>query len=146
VVVEYRRGSIHPGDDPIPLMIEFPARVTITDVLVALAEDQTRYFAYRKGLSTWELSHIRDDADPRVIGLVQFDNDIEDVEQTLIFVHWGDPYWGWPLTKELGHRGNTPVRVRADSTHGGPVAIVRRWNSYTSASPLKIVERPWGTT
>ena len=32
VLINYERESIHAGDDPIPLTIEFPARVTITDL------------------------------------------------------------------------------------------------------------------
>jgi hypothetical protein len=36
VLINYERESIHAGDDPIPLTIEFPARVTITDLLVRL--------------------------------------------------------------------------------------------------------------
>jgi hypothetical protein len=146
VVVEFDRGSIHPGDDPIPLRIEFPARVTITDLLVVLAENQSRFFAFRGGRSSWKVCHIADDGESRVIGLVQFDNQVDDIEQALIFVAWGDPYWGWPLTKELDHRGQAPIRIRANSTHGGPIAMVRQWNSYTSAVPLTIVERPWGAT
>lgn len=146
VVVEYDRGSIHPGDDPIPLRIEFPARATITDLLVALAESQSRFFAYRRGLSTWRLSYTADDGEGRVVGVVQFDNNVDDAEHVLIFVLWGDPYWGRPLTKELQHQSQTPVRIRADSASGGRTATVRRWNSYTAAAPLTIVERPWGAT
>jgi hypothetical protein len=145
VVVEYERDSIHYGDDPLPLKIQFPPRTTITDLLVAFAENQTRYFAYRRGLSTWMLWHIPDREARRVIGLVQFDNNIGDVEQTLVFVLWGDPYWGRPLTEELLHQSNTPMRIKATSAHGGQVATVRRWNSYTAAVPLSVAERPWGS-
>lgn len=145
VVVAYDRESIHPGDDPMPLTIEFPARVTITDLLLALAENQSRYFAYRRGQSTWMVWHVPDDEARRVIGLVQFDNTIDDVEHVLIFVLWGDPYWGWPLTKELRHQSDTSIHIRVASAHGGPIAAVRRWNSYTSAASLTVTERPWGS-
>jgi hypothetical protein len=56
--VEYERESIHYGDDPLPLRIQFPAQATITDLQVAFAENDTGYFAYRRGLSTWMLWHI----------------------------------------------------------------------------------------
>jgi hypothetical protein len=48
VPINYERESIHAGDDPIPLTIEFPARVTTTDLLVTFAERQSRFFAYRR--------------------------------------------------------------------------------------------------
>ena len=146
LIIEYSRESIHPGDDPIPLTIEFPPQTTITDLMVTLAESQTRFFAYRRGRSSWNLWHIAGDGARHIIGLVQFDNVTEDAEQTLVFVSWGDPYWGRSLTEELYHEGAAPVRIEATSTHGGPIATVRQWNSYTSAAPRRVVDRPWGAT
>jgi hypothetical protein len=58
VLINYERESIHAGDDPIPLTIEFPARVTTTDLLVTFAERQSSFFAYRRGKSTWQIWHI----------------------------------------------------------------------------------------
>jgi hypothetical protein len=70
VLINYERESIHAGDDPIPLTIEFPARVTITDLLVTFAERQSRFLAYRRGKSTWQIWHIPDNEKARrVIGL-----------------------------------------------------------------------------
>jgi len=84
VLINYERESIHAGDDPIPLTIEFPARVTITDLLVTFAERQSRFFAYRRGKSTWQIWHIPDSEEARrVIGLVQFGNVPDDAEYGL---------------------------------------------------------------
>jgi hypothetical protein len=84
VLINYERESIHAGDDPITLTIEFPARVTITDLLVTFAERQSRFFAYRRGKSTWQIWHIPDSEEARrVIGLVQFDNVPDDAEHGL---------------------------------------------------------------
>ena len=146
VLINYERESIHAGDDPIPLTIEFPARVTITDLLVTFAERQSRFFAYRRGKSTWQIWHIPDNEEARrVIGLVQFDNVPDDAEHTLVFAIWGDPYWGRSLITELSHQSELPVRIRATSTHGGPVATLHRWNSYTAAAPPSVAERPSGS-
>jgi hypothetical protein len=143
VIVEYRRAAIASADDPALITIEFPAHVTITDLLVTLAENQSRYFVYRQGRSSWRVSYSADDQNLRVIGLLQFDDDPAAVEKTQVFIFWGDPYWGRPLTEELGHSTDMPVRIRASSVYWSPLDRMRQWNSYTSAKPLTITERLW---
>jgi hypothetical protein len=47
-LINYERESIQAGDDPVSLLIEFLARMTITDLLMSFAEGQSRFFSYRR--------------------------------------------------------------------------------------------------
>ncbi|WP_148223334.1 hypothetical protein [Segniliparus rotundus] len=144
ITVEFERSSIHQADDPIPLSLEFPATATITDVLVALAEGGSKFFAMSDGGSRWLIQRVLAEDRRSTFGAIFFTS--RTPEGASIAVRSGERYWARPLAEELSLSPEAPLRLEAYPFPLQEVELVKaRWNSYSGSGLQSVTERGWGT-